>query len=542
MPPASNRNGREWKMRTDFVVVVCLALVAAGCAGVEASSGSGGARGLRQRSGYALDGSGERRRSAEAEGEELGEERHREAVRVPRGTVILGGRPGEVSRQALELGLLDVDAFEKLLVRAGLEDVDALPVRRNPFTPEDAVEVLGRLMERPVTLRTFPPRMAAGFLLREVLERGEVSREELVRRVARFAREQVAVLRPDGYLAWALDGSTQQKVAPVTWKDGAFRAGAFELGRFYSGKGGVFRHVDARLRASDWRPLAEVYDDADVINRSLDGAEDAFVGLYHALGQVLSRPTDSLAGLRHLPAGVVALIASSPEYWERFLLMTAGEQIREVAKLTTNVLVTWGAASATTRTVTGMMAGAEATVPVLSLSAEGALVLERIAVPVGRAAAVLSSGPGAVIVLQRANATTSGGAAPSAGPGKWGPARESMSERARRYQEQISGHSADEAYWVGDVKFDGFTDGVLLEAKGPGYANKFLDNLDPKSWFKDSGAVELVKQANRQISRVRGTGIPIEWHIAEKSVADAIRKLFQENKIKEIAVIHTPAR
>ncbi|WP_324291598.1 Tox-REase-5 domain-containing protein [Corallococcus sp. BB11-1] len=527
-------------MRAD-VVVLSLALALLGCAGVETSAGRGGSRVLRQGSASFSETSRERRPGVELEDEELGEERHREPVRVPRGTVILGGRPGEVSRQALELGLLDVDAFEKLLVRAGLEDVDALPVRRNPFTPDDAVEVLGRLMERPVTLRTFPPRMAAGFLLREVLERGEVSREELVRRVARFAREQVAVLRPDGYLAWALDGSTQQKVAPVTWKDGAFRAGHFELGRFYSGRGGVFRHVDARLRASDWRPLAEVYDDADVINRSLDGAEDAFVGLYHALGQVLSRPTDSLAGLRHLPAGVVALIASSPEYWERFLLMTAGEQIREVAKLTTNVLVTWGAASATTRTVTGMMAGAEATVPVLSLSAEGALVLERIAVPVGRAAAVLSSGPGAVIVLQRANATTSG-AAPSAGPGKWGPARESMSERARRYQEQVSGHSADEAYWVGDVKFDGFTDGVLLEAKGPGYANKFLDNLDPKSWFKDSGAVELVKQANRQISRVRGTGIPIEWHIAEKSVADAIRKLFQENKIKEIAVIHTPAR
>ncbi|MFB1485460.1 hypothetical protein U8525_34480, partial [Corallococcus sp. RDP092CA] len=70
----------------------------------------------------------------------------------------------------------------------------------------------------------------------------------------------------------------------------------FELGRFYSGKGGVFRAVDAQLQASDWRPLAEVYDDADVINRSLDGAEDAFVELYHALGQLLSRPVDSIAG------------------------------------------------------------------------------------------------------------------------------------------------------------------------------------------------------------------------------------------------------
>ncbi|RKH62568.1 hypothetical protein [Corallococcus llansteffanensis] len=300
-----------------------------------------------------------------------------------------------------ELDLLKEDTFEELLVRAGLEEGDALPVRRNPFTPEDASEVLERLMEKPVTLGTFPPRMAAGFLLREVLERGEVSREELIRRVARFAHEQVAVLRPDGYLAWALDGTTQQKVAPVEWKNGAFRASHFELGRFYSGRSGVFRHADAQLRSVDGPPLAEVYDDADVVNRSLDGAEDAFGELYHALGQLLSRPTDTLVGLRNLPAGLVALIASSPEYWERFQYMTRGEQIREAARLTTNVIALWGTASATTRTLTRAMAGASATVPALTVSAEGVLGVECVAVPVGRAAAVLSGGPGAAIILQR---------------------------------------------------------------------------------------------------------------------------------------------
>ena len=258
-------------------------------------------------------------------------------VRLPPGTVLVGDA-GERTRQAVELGLLEVDAFERLLIRAGLEDLAALPVRRNPFTPEDATEVLNRLMEKPVTLGTYPPRMAVGFLLREVLAGGAVSREELVQRMGRFARERVAVLRPDGYLAWALDGRTQQKVAPVQWQDGTFRAGNFELGRFYSGRGGVFRGVDAQLRAADWRPLAEVYDDADVIGRSLDGAEDAFVELYHGMGQLLSHPTDSLASLRHLPGGVAALITSSPEYWERFRYMTDGEQLRAAARLTTGVL------------------------------------------------------------------------------------------------------------------------------------------------------------------------------------------------------------
>ncbi|MBN8229307.1 hypothetical protein JYK02_17500 [Corallococcus macrosporus] len=430
----------------------------------------------------------------------------------------------------MELGLLEVDAFEQLLLRAGLED---LPVRRNPFTPEDAVEVLNRLMEEPVTPGTYPPRMAAGLLLREVLEGGEVSREALVQRTERFVREQVAVLRPDGYLAWALDGHTQQKVGPVQWRDGAFRAGNFELGRFYSGRGGVFRHVDARLRASDWRPLAEVYDDADVIGRSLDGAEDAFVELYHGLGQLLSHPTDSIANLRHLPEGVATLITSSPEYWERFRYMTEGEQIREAARLTTNVLMLWGTASATTRAV----ASVEATVPVLAVSAEGLLSVERVAVPVGRATAALSGGPGAAVILQKANAKP----APDE-PGKWAPTKESMSDRARRYQEQISGHSADEAYWVGNVKFDGFRDGVLLEAKGPGYANKFLDGLDPKPWFKSTGADALANQAKRQTEAVQGLGIRIEWHVAEAKAANAIQRLLKNKGIQGIRIVHTPAR
>ncbi|NPC69990.1 hypothetical protein HPP05_09570 [Corallococcus exiguus] len=440
------------------------------------------------------------------------------------------------------------DAWEQLLTNAGLEARDERTLG-DALTPTQAARLMGVLLGKPVTLSTFPPRMAAGFILREVMEGSEGTRKELSRRVERFSREQIAVLRPDGYLAWALTGRTQQKVAAVEWKDGAFRAHGFELGRFYSGKGGVFRTVDAQLQASDWRPLAEVYSDADVISRTLDGAEDAFVELYHALGQLLTRPVDSIAGLSHLPAGVAALIASSPAYWERFQSMTRGEQIREVSRLTTGLLFTAGAASATTRTLKGMSVGVEATVPVLSLSVEGALALERVSVPAGRAAAVLSGGPGAAIILQRAN-TTGSGAAPSKGPGQWGPVKESMSTRARRYQEQISGHSADEAYWVGGtstkaggVKFDGFRDDALLEAKGPGYAEFFEDNFDPKGWFEASGKLQdLADQAERQRRIVQGMGIRIEWHVAEKHAADAMRNLLENRGVTEITVIHTPAR
>ncbi|RYZ13859.1 MAG: hypothetical protein EOO70_08205, partial [Myxococcaceae bacterium] len=99
---------------------------------------------LRQRATYASDAPGTRHRApapgnaSSGEGEEDAQLLGRESKRLPPGTVLMGTHPGELSRQAVELGLFEVDAFEKLLVRAGLGDLEGLPVRRNPFTPDDA--------------------------------------------------------------------------------------------------------------------------------------------------------------------------------------------------------------------------------------------------------------------------------------------------------------------------------------------------------------------------------------------------------------------
>ncbi|HZI12512.1 MAG TPA: Tox-REase-5 domain-containing protein [Myxococcus sp.] len=440
------------------------------------------------------------------------------------------------------------DAWESLLSDAGLGARDERPLPGGALTPPQAARLLAVLLRKPVTLGTFPARMAVGHLLREVMSRGEVSREVLLRRVERFSR--VAVLRPDGCLAWARTGRTQQRVGAVEWKDGSFRAGLFELGRFYVSNGSVFRLADERLEPADGPVFTEVYDDADYLGRTLDGAEAAVVKLALAMGQLLTRPLDSLAALKNLPAGVAALIAASPEYFERFRYMTRGEQVQAVAELATNLLVATGTATATTRTVTGALAGAEATVPVLSLSAQGALAVERVAVPVGRAAAVLGGGPGAAIILHRANVP--GQAAPSGGkgPGQWGPSGEKgASARAQAYQEQISGRPYGEAYWVGGVgrknggtSFDGFKDGVLLEAKGPGYAEFFDSGFEPKGWYQASGkAEELLKQARQQRDIARSMGIPLEWHVAEKHAADAIRSFLDSNSVSGLTVLHTPA-
>lgn len=442
---------------------------------------------------------------------------------------------------SLPRGPARADAWDALLLRAGIEERDARPIAGGSLTPTQAARLLDALLGKPVTLGQFPARLAVGFMLREVLATGEVSRAELERRVERF--KHLAVLRPDGRLAWVRTGRTQQRVGDVEWKDGAFRARGFELGRFYDGRTGVFRLLNDELREESGFPLADVHDDADVISRTLDGAEEAFVGLALAVGKFFSTsPADNLAALREMPAAVVALLESSPEYLERFRYMTRGEQVQAVSKLVTNLIATWGTASSVTRTLGGT-AFATAEVPALALAADGTVAMRLVAAPAGRAAAVLSGGPGAAIVLQRAGTAAKEGA-PAKGPGQWGPAKESMSPRARRYQEQITGHSADEAYWVGGVgkdsggvKFDGFEKGVLLEAKGPGYA-KFFEGMDPKRWFKNSGAKSLGEQALRQVKAAKG--MPIHWHVAEEAAVPAFRKLLQDRGVKGIEVVFTP--
>jgi len=541
-------------------LLLALALAGTGCASVKATSAGGTLsytpREARPESVEHGAPATARAESASPESEQQPRPRQRLYRRHEAREPLLGAGPAvrgltEVAGLVVGGTLPREDAWEQLLTSAGLEQRDERPVPGSPLTPAQAERLLKALLERPVTRGTFPGRMAVGHVLRRVLAHGELSREELKRWGERFQR--AAVLRPDGYLAWVRNGRTQQRAdfGGVRWRDGAFRAGPLEVGGFYVSNGFVFRLADEHLEPLERPVLVQVYDDADYLSRSLDGAEAAMVAMALAVGQLLTHPVDSLVALQHLPAGVAELIASSPEYLERFRYMTRGEQVKVVAELVTTLLVTKGTATGTTRTLTGAVVGAEATVPVLALSADGVLVLERVAVPVAQTARALSGGPGAALLLHRANTGAGGtGSGDARGPGDWGPAQEPKTQGpARDYQEYITGHSADEAYWVGGVgkksggtKFDGFKDGVLIEAKGPGYANKFEDNLDPKPWFKNSGAAELIEQAERQCRRIRGTGFRIEWHVAEERTKLAIEKLFEGEDFREITVIHTEPR
>jgi hypothetical protein len=109
-----------------------------------------------------------------------------------------------------------------------------------------------------------------------------------------------------------------------------------------------------------------------------------------------------------------------------------------------------------------------------------------------------------------------------------------MSDRARAYQQQITGR-AGQAHFVDGVKFDGIAKGILIDAKGPGYATFVYKGI-----FRDffRGADELVDQAQRQLRAANGN--PIRWHIAEEDAVTAIRNLFADRGITGIIIVLTP--
>ncbi len=127
----------------------------------------------------------------------------------------------------------------------------------------------------------------------------------------------------------------------------------------------------------------------------------------------------------------------------------------------------------------------------------------------------------------------------SGGPGEWVQVDESMSESARTYQAQRTGAPKGYAYRVmlGDEKadFDGFDQGVLLEVKGPGYAQWIDKQLNFLGIFK--GRDKLLDQARRQLRVANGT--PVRWIVAEEKLAGALRKMFEGAQLP-IEVVHVP--
>jgi hypothetical protein len=86
-----------------------------------------------------------------------------------------------------------------------------------------------------------------------------------------------------------------------------------------------------------------------------------------------------------------------------------------------------------------------------------------------------------------------------------------------------------------EADFDGFDQGLLLEAKGTGYAKWIDKDLDFVGFFE--GRNQMLEQAKRQFKAANGT--PIRWIVAEERLAGALRKMFKEARLP-IEVVHVP--
>lgn len=464
-----------------------------------------------------------------------------------------GGTPRSPSSSREVMGpiqssALDVDYFQGLLVRAGVPP-QSLPRDERRITPDEALGLLSWLLAADVKMRDFGPWRMASHLLWEVVNgQHTVSRAEMYERMHRFA--SLLVLRPDGYLVLATTGQALQYVDTVRLEDGALRAEGFEVGPFYSVVQGRFLYpVDGSLtRHPDARVAGIFTPDDGTLGPAMEGAGLAVVDTVTGIVSLVLNPRESLEGLFQLPTAVRSLIENSPEYWEHFRSLPSGEQVRNVSRLLTNVLITCGTAGAGSAKVASSVGRwSKLGMPVLTVSAQGTLAVSRVAVPAQALVTAVSTGTGAVLILHMA-AQNSGGSGlkpwtpPVGGPGKWVRKTEGMKPWARKYQSQVSGAPEGWVYRVeraGETyDFDGFKDGHLIDGKGLNYDNKFLDTLEPQPWFKETGSQKLLKNANRQLRIANGT--PIRWHVAESKAAQAMRVLLENNGYGAIEVLHTP--
>ncbi len=121
--------------------------------------------------------------------------------------------------------------------------------------------------------------------------------------------------------------------------------------------------------------------------------------------------------------------------------------------------------------------------------------------------------------------------------GVWEETREAMSDASREYQKFITGAEEGMVYKVDGVKFDGFKDGVLVEAKG-NYSNFIDKSGNFYEWF--NGKESLLNQANRQLAAAGG--IKIQWYFNDEVSMNAVKKLFFGNNIESIEFILKPMK
>ncbi|HEX5746456.1 MAG TPA: Tox-REase-5 domain-containing protein [Archangium sp.] len=447
------------------------------------------------------------------------------------------GRPAPVP--------FSLDYFRGLLHQVGVPE-EVMLSDGSTLSPEQAVQLLAHLLEAEAGLGEFPrQRMAAHLLLEVATGAGPVTREELHARMDRFHR--LRVVRPDGYLVRAVTGEAVQRAGEVRLEpDGTLRAGRYEVGPFYAVEDGQLWPVDSGLEVPRGaKPLGPYVPDDGVVLPALEGAGLALGDMLEGLCRLVFHPGESLESLTQLPGAVRVLFQNAPEYWETFRQRPRGEQVREMSRLLANALLTVGTSGAGAVKAVGWGEKlGRLSVPLLTLTKKGELVLRLVAVP-GRAVTVAGQGVSVAWGLHLAKVGSGQGGGwvpPVGGPGQWVPKNERMSPRSRAFQHKVTKAPAGWVYrvWRNGEKadFDGFDldQRILTETKGLGYDKHFDADLNARKYFR--GARRLVRQAQRQLRVAKG--VRIRWHVAEARMVDILKRLFKQERVEGIEVVHTP--
>ncbi|MFF4559458.1 RICIN domain-containing protein [Streptomyces sp. NPDC001435] len=123
------------------------------------------------------------------------------------------------------------------------------------------------------------------------------------------------------------------------------------------------------------------------------------------------------------------------------------------------------------------------------------------------------------------------------GPGKWMPETETMNVADRAYEQLVTdGVPSGISYKVpadtpsGFVKFDGYKDGTLIDAKNQHYSASML-TADGKLKFPTKETSTMVKQVKA------ANGTPVVWYMSDEATRYALEQWALDNNVKGIKFV-----
>ncbi|WP_254405667.1 RICIN domain-containing protein [Streptomyces sp. AC627_RSS907] len=125
----------------------------------------------------------------------------------------------------------------------------------------------------------------------------------------------------------------------------------------------------------------------------------------------------------------------------------------------------------------------------------------------------------------------------SGGPGKWMPETENMSQADRAYEQLVTnGVPSGISYKVraetpsGYVKFDGYQNGTLIDAKNIHYKDSWI-NGEGRLKFPTSETTTMVKQVKA------ANGTPVVWYMSDEKTRAALELWALDNNVKGIKFV-----